>query len=174
VTGIARVARPRLLAVLLYLVPAGCTCAPGDTTYAVQLATLARGDTFGQPVWGGISAPPPGLGDLRLIRVLMTADVLPTREPVEVFSGSAPLALAGSPPQSVREPGSCPGFEILYDLSALPAGEYTVVHRRSHAPPGLTMERTRWMLFEGEDALVTTLVLRAPAGSDASAPDSGL
>ncbi len=69
---------------------------------------------------------------------------------------------------------TCDHDTLEYALTDLPNGSYTVVHRRASVPEGLrpteqSLRGRSWMIFDGEEALVTTF--RNTVG--ASAPDAG-
>lgn len=107
------------------------------------------------------------------VDVVIIPDFVPTREMIELYAGSARVPLAGTYVPDVIHPGSCPNDELQYDLTALPAGEYTLIHRASSAPPGYHTNATGWTTFEGEPALVTTLVHFAFTEDDAGLQDAG-
>lgn len=126
--------------------------------------------------------------------------VFDTRVPIEsaegvleLYDGSAPVPipgvarLVGSDEHATRV-----YTELVYDLSALPDGEFTLVHSRSSVPEGL-MPRVSWAAdgggavpvprfgdgvpwgtFEGEDALVTVVSRRLLGELDGGGPrDAG-
>lgn len=104
-------------------------------------------------VWNGYTSSP--YGDPEFIRVFVPSGTSVEREVVEFFDGDTPLEIAGTRRSDVAAEGACAGDAIDYDLSGLPSGTYTMVHRRSAAPGGLTTTDGPWTTFQGEAALVT-------------------
>ena len=145
-----------------------CCGSGGSYGFSIQ----APGALRFEPGWSGRTESPAAVFgvDYTLIRVrLPRGSALPAREKIEVFRGAEPLDLRGVLQPLLEEDGSCPFAAVDYDVSGLAPGEYTVVHRASTAPPGLTTTETRWTEHEGERALVTILEIqttRPAAGRD--------
>ncbi len=91
----------------------------------------------------------------------------PSGEILEIYRDGLPLDIVGTPgpnaPLSFNDHG-CPSRRtIRYDVSALPFGEYVVVHRRASIPSDWELlygpPSTEWAEFEGEEALLMTLTM---------------
>lgn len=110
--------------------------------------------------WGARSDERLGSADLARVRMGSSHVVLRDQELLQFYDGSDPLTLTGLVARGVVASEDCPHDEVDYDLSVLPAGEYTMVHRRSSAPDGFEpyYGDVTWMTWEGEDALVTTII----------------
>lgn len=143
--------------------------------YHVHVFGGDRNVEGGQPHWNGTTPWP-----VSLVRVyLPPAERRPTMEMFEFFADERPLGI--TPMFYLRDPSTGSDSSVLdYDLASLPDGEYLMVHRRSSIPPGLSPVEAHydwaWSTFDGEDALVTTLLRRrVPTDADAgTAADAGL
>lgn len=106
--------------------------------------------------------------------VILPTGTTPPSELLQVFQGESDLGLVG---RIERNASLVPiGVDaradiVLYDLTSLPPGEYTLVHRRASESPGRSsnVPADRWTTFQGEEALVNFLVVRASVGADAGA-----
>ncbi|MDQ3030815.1 MAG: hypothetical protein M3Y87_00195 [Myxococcota bacterium] len=166
------------VATLRYLVclavPAlvGCgsrACANCDESRYFMSVGNDVSEIYGGPTWGGSTV---FFGSqLERVRVHLPVRVEPEREMVEFFDGETPLEIAGVFRPDVAAPADCFVAVIEYDIEFLPDGEYLMVHRRSSAPPGLRYGHEPWSMFEGEEAVLTRLILdgdaRAAARADA-------
>ena len=67
-----------------------------------------------------------------------------------------------------EQDGGCGiGVEVTYDLTPLDPGTYTVVHRRAHGTGDRLncIDECPWTTFDGEEALLMTLVLTLAGGA---------
>lgn len=157
-----------LTATFVMGVLAGCaTCPPPDDDYHITIIYAAdrAGDGCPSTVrWDG-RATPVQVGaehfDPEHLRVLLPlGTVAPVRELIEIYDGAARLEVSGVFRANRFTCGEGCFFDVVdYDLSALPDGEYQVVHRLASAPAGLRSTEGPATTFEGEPALVTTIVL---------------
>lgn len=106
--------------------------------------------------------------------IIVWVDPRPSSEMIEFYDGSRRLDITGAYRHDISNRYGCNHTGVVYDLSALPAGEYLLVHRRSSAPRGRVLGgRYVWETYEGEDALVMTLEMNGGL-PDAGVPDAGL
>jgi hypothetical protein len=147
------------------LVVSGCFCPRGTPRYSFRLygdlVSGLRGGGDVAIVWGGRSDEWVISADQARVSFADAHVSLGEHELLEFYDGPFPLNLDGVVSRGVGEPGlDCPHDEVDYDLTMLVSGEYTMVHRRSSAPEGFEAYYgdVTWMSWEGEDALVTTIV----------------
>lgn len=83
---------------------------------------------------------------------------------IELYDGDRRIPLHEETSMAHSCSHGCPSPRTLYLLD-VPAGEYTLVHRRSTGtgkPVNTTSSDDPWMTFDGEEALVTNLVVTNP------------
>lgn len=155
-----------------------CSCCvddpAGDPEYDFDHGSLDYESLGGPLEWGSVE---PFLAYSRFgtFQVMVWTDRPPSTEMVEVYDGSVRLDLPGVFSRNVRF-GGCSYPGVVYDLGALPAGDYLLVHRRSSAPRGRESAWARvhgWETYDGEDALVMTLRLDG-GPRDAGVLDGGM
>lgn len=132
---------------------------PDYLTLGVSGTTPRWGDTFeysatelqasfdeGKELGGEVFEVYPG--DLR------TMPVDPIPQPVELASTEVVRDRS-------QDNGCGIGVDVTYDLTPLERGTYTVVHRRANGTGDRLncLEKCPWTTFDGEEALVMTLVL---------------
>jgi hypothetical protein len=106
-----------------------------------------------------------GAVPIRIIQVRFGIHGVALRETelLEIYAsldGTARVPSPGTVRRDFVESGSCAFDLVEYDISTLAPGRYLLVHRRSSAPEGFDYYvEADWTTFEGEDALVTTLVV---------------
>ncbi len=87
-------------------------------------------------------------------------------EALEVYQGKRRLKIPSHFEHRGPQSGSCGhAFVTTYDLSSLEPGTYTLVHRQSSGASGEAScgkEPCPWGSYQGEPALVTTLVIPGP------------
>lgn len=165
----------------------GCDCG-GGAIYEIWIKYADFGQVF-VPRWGGASDECIDC-DQMLVVLPVGVELREGREMIEFYAegASAPAPLPGRLVRSTRpivgldEERTCDFDALEYALTDLPNGSYTVVHRRSSAPEGLSpTERTlffarSWMVFDGEEALVTTFrnTVGSPAADAGTASDGGV
>lgn len=139
------------------------TCPPSGPNYSLDTVYLTDASWDGLPaaiVWNGRTISELSDRDPDLLRVWLPLGASPTREMIEVYDGETPVPSTGVLHRDVMPPGeSCPHDGLDYDLRGLANGEYLVVHRLSSSPSGLTTHEGPASTFDGEPALVTTIVL---------------
>ncbi len=144
----------------------GCCPDRGERTYFFSLSgDLISGVRGGGDAitWGGRSDGWVVSADQAVVRFSFVNATLRDEELLEFYDGDGPVDLRGVILRGVNGmTEDCPHDEVEYDLTVLPAGEYTMLHRRSSAPDGFEpyYGDVTWMTCEGEDALVTTIVRR--------------
>lgn len=169
-------ARALLIATAVSLVECGLYCPVGDTghrEYHFEGGQLGQvgGLDWGvdRPFWAS-NTPPWGY------HVVVWVDPRPESEMVEFYSGSERLPIAGVYRRDIPNAYGCNDTGVVYDLSALPPGEYLLVHRRSSAPLGresFWANSNGWESYEGEAALVMTLEMTRGI-PDAGIADGGM
>ena len=159
-----------LLAVWLSLGTSGCV----DRWTVYSYSWLFEG-TWTQIEWNETTF---SSSRVTAAHVILPTGTTPISELLQVFQGESDLGLVGRVERnaSLVPRGVDARADIVqYDLSSLPPGEYTLVHRRASESPGesSSVPRDRWTTFQGEEALVNFLIVRAPVGSDAGpTPDA--
>lgn len=150
-----------MLLVLLAAAPLGCCV--GDDAYL----------TFGIGSRGGSTTPRWGEAMEWFephLTVSFPAGRTPGGEPLEVYLGDVRVDVASSTTEvdNSAHNGCGVSTHVDYALESLPAGEYTLVHRRAHGTgdPINCLEECPWTTFAEETALVMTLVV-LPAPEDA-------
>ncbi len=114
----------------------------------------------GPPDWGGVTVASPE----PVFRATFDEGDSPAGPLFELYDGSStPVVLAVDPvpwDENPDQDGACPHTEQLATVSApLVPGDYVLVHRRANGtgdPPSCD-GACPWTLFEGEEALVSTL-----------------
>ena len=158
-----------LVALSVAALTGGCLCGEqSETAFGVLLASTENPDVRGTvPMqWHGFVNRGGGGYNPDLIRVFMS-HTAPRSEAAEMLEFYAPEGdVLDRPGEFVLEAHfnsgeECPSDYLEYDLTGLPAGEYTVVHRRSTSPElTIVPTETGWDFFDGEEALVAVLVLQ--------------
>lgn len=164
--------------VLLGLVVMGCSpCRPVGTHYDFRVGYGAAnyGNAGFSPEWGGRTASTQFGEPARSFwvgfpegRVSSTPMIGVLRDGVAVdlpFREVTGLVHQDGPPNRDAQ---------LYDLGALPAGEYTIIHRRASAPADLVAVfpvSTAWQVVDGEEILETRITL-GTVSSDAGVGDA--
>lgn len=144
---------------------AGCCGDRSGSTYSVRIGV----DTFRPPAWNGRTDSFRGA-----VRVYLPDGAETAGEMIEIYRDAARVDLLGARVRRPLEDG-CDADILEYRLSDLEPGSYMLVHRLSSAPRGLRADDSGMAsTFEGELALVTTLVLSGgPPTDDASGADAG-
>lgn len=114
-------------------------------------------DTVGSLEWNGTTRG--SIGAPWGYYVIVSVDREPSAEMIELYDSAGRVDLVGTYRRDISNINACQNTGLVYDLSALPAGTYTLVHRASTAPPGARALGPSWTTYEGERALVTTLVV---------------
>ena len=130
---------------------------------------------LGTPAWNGITTDSGG-GDPDFVEVLFAERATPTVEMIEIYDGPTRLAIPGTLARDLGDDHGCAHYGLRYDLRSLPNGEYLLVHRTSSAPPGMVLiegEARYLTTYDGEPALVTTLLRDDVGVSDAGSGDGG-
>jgi hypothetical protein len=153
-----------LLVLALALLPA-CPCAQGPDLLNIWVSPLDDSGVcdWETIAWGGVTEI--ARGDF--ILVVYQNDDHP-KTAVELYDGDQRLALAETTETSTCQHG-CPSPRTWYLIDFDP-GEYTLVHRESagtdkpvHTPGAVSDDP--WTTFDGERALVSTLMVTAAGTS---------
>jgi hypothetical protein len=137
----------------------GCCGAHPDPIYIFELYLDAFDWTSEVDTSSGVDGVPP------VIRVRFGDRGVTFRETelLEIYApdGTARIPITGAVMRDFVDDVTCPADVVDYDISTLAPGTYLMVHRRSSAPEGFDayLGEADWTTFEGEDALVTTLVV---------------
>ena len=175
----------RLLGLVLLLWWTGLSqgCCPSGDVYLLE-STFSDFPRQGfQLTWGGVTYGYLGVDTLR-VELPRNTELRRGVEMLELYvDGTSRVALAGQLMRDVairRGDSSCTWDYLVYPLSELPDGVYTIVHRRSSAPEGLLLQEFRytppavaWDTFDGEDALITTFPYPPGFVPDGGLPDGG-
>lgn len=160
----------RSTALALVAVLLGITACCGRSHSAYFFSQRTPGRAFNNVVWNGQTNV--ASGERYFVRVLLADHVVPSTEMLELYDVEGTrLVLPGV--RSSEDPGDgCPQYFVEYELE-LADGLYSIVHRFSSAPAGLTtLDADMATTFEGEAALVATVRFGEPA-LDGDRADAG-
>lgn len=144
-----------------------------DGTLRIHLSETGYAHWGGTTVWrdrsmseGIRSKVPGGTIEVAFIDEDQETDMKLAGTPIELYRGTKRLPISSKRESPRRSDGGCGYAQITsFDLSKLEPGSYTLVHRRTSGVNNEVdcgQEACKWTTFDGEAALVTTLVIPAP------------
>ena len=163
------------LAALLMGACEGLACCGNSDNGDYYVKVLSENGNGGDATWNGVTSEF-GPGDPDFVEVLILGGVTPPVEMIELYDGPARIAISGTLARDLGTDNDCAHYGVRYDLRSLPNGEYLLVHRTSSAPPGTVLAEgyTPYLTtYDGEPALVTTLLRDSVGASDAGLGDGG-
>lgn len=163
--------------VLLGLVVMGCSpCRPADDYYDFRVGYGTESYAYARaPEWGG-RTPSASFGELaRWFWVGFPEGRVSSAPMISVLRDGVALDLPFREVTGLVHRDGPPNRDAqLYDLGALPAGEYTIIHRRASAPADLVAvfpASDPWQVVDGEEILETRITL-GTVSSDAGVGDA--
>lgn len=155
---------------LAVLIPGAFSPCSFDGTLVIHLSDVGAPSWNGTTLWrdhadseGYRGRVPGGTVEVAFIDSTPDTKMKLAGVPLEVYRGGARLEVPWHMRAQGRADGACGYAQVArFDLRALPPGEYTLVHRRASGVNGQVSCGTQlctWGTFEGQEALVTQLVL---------------